>query len=95
MVVDSTCAPRREILNNSGNLTWDDVEWRLGPRESWHPTDFPNWVRVREYGGENNAEVVFELNLLDKNEIINWQAFGGLRVASFYPPDVEMRFEAS
>mgnify|MGYP001257418674 FL=1 len=95
MVIDSTCAPRREVLNNSGNLTWDDVEWRLGPRESWHPTDFPSWVRVREYGGENNGEVVFELNLLDKNEIINWQAFGGLRVASFYPPDVEMGFEAS
>ena len=95
MVIDSTCGPRQKTLNNSGNLTWDDVEWRLGPRDSWHPTDFPQWVRVREYGGKSNNEVVFELNLLDKNEIINWQAFGGLRVASFYPPEIEIQFKPS
>jgi arylsulfate sulfotransferase len=89
MVVDSACAPRREVLNKSGTLTWDDVEWRLAPRDSWHPTDFPAWVRVREYGGPDNSELVYELNLLDPHEIINWQAFGGLRIASFYPPDVK------
>ena len=95
MVIDSTCGPRREVLSDSGKLTWDDVDWRMGPRDSWHPTDFPQWVRVREYGGQNNNEVVFELNLLDSNEIINWQAYGGLRVASFYPPGVETGYDSS
>ncbi|MEE2998338.1 MAG: aryl-sulfate sulfotransferase [Pseudomonadota bacterium] len=95
MVIDSICAPRREILSNSGKLTWDDVEWRLASRDSWHPVDFPTWVRVREYAGKNNEKVVFELNLLDKNEIINWAVFGGLRITSFYPPEIDVQFKPS
>ena len=92
MVIDSICAPRRETLSNSGKLTWDDLEWRLASRDSWHPVDFPTWVRVREYGGKNNEKIVFELNLLDENEIINWAVFGGLRIPSFYPPEIDIQY---
>ena len=85
-IVDSACAPMRDVLNKSGTLTWDDLDWRLGPRESWHVTDFPAWVRVREYGGADNSDVVFEVHLLDQNDVVSWQVFGGLRAASLYPP---------
>ena len=34
-------------------------------------------------------EVVFELRLDDPNELIGWQTFGGARVATLYPPEVE------
>ncbi len=88
LVIDSACAPTRDVLNQSGTLTWDNLEWRLGPRESWHVTDFPAWARVREHKRNAGRDVVYEVHLLDRNDVINWQVFGGLRAASLYPDDV-------
>ncbi|MDP6174054.1 MAG: aryl-sulfate sulfotransferase, partial [Rhodospirillales bacterium] len=88
LVIDSTCAPQRDVLNQSGTLTWDNLEWRLGPRDSWHVTDFPAWARVREHKRTDQREVVYEVHLKDRNDVINWQVFGGLRAASLYPEGV-------
>lgn len=72
-VVDSICDYRWEGLTQ---YDWD-VERR-------HILDVIGWARVREYGGGNKDEVVYEIEVHDPNEVVQWQIFGGFRTPGFY-----------
>ena len=89
LIVDSICLPMREQLTPTCHVR--DLTWNEWKREEWHPNDMPYWTRVREMKRDASREVVFELHLEDPNELVGWQTFGGARVASLYPPGVEVR----
>ena len=88
LIVDSICLPMREQLTLSCHVR--DLTWNEWKREEWHPNDMPYWTRVREMKRDASREVVFELHLEDPDELVGWQTFGGERVASLYPPGVEV-----
>jgi len=50
-----------------------------------HLGDMIHWSRIREYSGRDNQEVVFEIEIRDPNDILQWQTFGGFRTPSLYP----------
>ncbi len=85
-IIDSTCLPTREQLTRTclvNDLTWN--EWI---REEFHPSDIPYWTRIREMKRDGDKEVVFEAHLMDPNDLVSWQTFGGARVDSLYPEGV-------
>ena len=88
LIVDSICLPMREQLTATCHVR--DLTWNEWKREEWHANDMPSWTRVREMKRDASREVVFELHLDDPDELIGWQTFGGARVASLYPPGVEV-----
>ena len=77
LVVDSICDDRQAGLTQN--------EWDYSAR---HVSDVIHWGRVREYGGTDHAEVLFELLIHDPDEVLQWQIFGGFRTPDIYwaPP---------
>ena len=86
-IIDSTCLPTREQLSRTCKV--DDLTWNEWLRDEFHPSDFPYWTRLREMKRQGDKDVVFEVHLHDPNDLVSWQTFGGARVASLYPGDVE------
>ncbi|MFM9972588.1 MAG: aryl-sulfate sulfotransferase [Burkholderiales bacterium] len=74
LVVYSICFPMEE------GLTYD--EWN---RANLHPDDMPTWARIREYTRCEPPEVLWEVQIRDPNDVVQWQVYGGLRVASLQP----------
>ncbi len=75
LVVDSICDYREPGLTPN---EWDETRR--------HVSDPIQWSRVREYDGERRDQVVFELEIRDPDEVLQWQTFGGFRTPSLYWP---------
>ena len=73
LVVDSICDYRQE------GLTQNEFDY-----SKRHIIDVFSWARVREYGGRDSDDVVFEVQVRDKTEVLQWQIFGGFRTPSIY-----------
>jgi hypothetical protein len=73
LVVDSICDYRQE------GLTQNEFDY-----SKRHIIDVFSWARVREYGGRDSNNVVFELEVRDTTEVLQWQIFGGFRTPSIY-----------
>lgn len=72
-VVDSICDYRWEGLTQN--------EFDYGRR---HIGDVIHWGRVREYGGRDASNVVYEVEIRDPQEILQWEIYGGFRTPGFY-----------
>ena len=46
--------------------------------------DFAMPSILREYSGKDRSEIVFELELYDADDVINWGMYGGLMIPSLY-----------
>jgi len=73
LVVDSICDYREK------GLTQNEFDY-----SKRHIVDVVSWARVREYGSRDADDVVFEVEVRDKTEILQWQIFGGFRTPSMY-----------
>ncbi|MFL2547078.1 MAG: aryl-sulfate sulfotransferase [Candidatus Rariloculaceae bacterium] len=73
-VVDSFCDYREE------GLAWDS--WDFGQR---HWSEVAQWARIRQYrlDGED-TEIVFEMEVHEPAEILQWRVFGGFHTPSLY-----------
>ena len=69
LVVYSICFPMAD------GLTYD--EWN---RANLHPDDLPTWARIREVTRTEPPEVLWEMQIRDLNDVVQWQVYGGLRV---------------
>ena len=49
--------------------------------------------RIREYTRAENPETVFAVDIIDPQEILQWEVYGGLRVPSLYPPGREPKVQ--
>ena len=38
---------------------------------------------------DGDKKVLFEAHLIDPNDLVSWQTFGGARISSLYPTEVE------
>ncbi len=47
--------------------------------------EFPMLSLLREYARDGTSEIVFELEIGDPDEAVNWGMYGGLMVAGLYP----------
>jgi arylsulfate sulfotransferase len=74
LVVYSICFPLVD------GLTYD--EWN---RANLHPDDMPTWARIREYSRTDPPEVLWEVQLRDPNDVVQWQVYGGLRTPRLQP----------
>jgi len=61
-----------------------DVTWDPRDRSKPHPADIPHGGRVREYTRTKPAEVVFELDFRDPDDVIAWQVYGGFRTPELH-----------
>jgi hypothetical protein len=77
LVIYAICVPRRP------NLAYD--EWQT---EKPSVAEFPFGARIREYTRTTPPETLFDLEVADPNDVIQWEVYGGLRVPSLYPPQV-------
>jgi hypothetical protein len=87
LVIDSLCLPRREQLNPRVKV--DDLTWNEWLRDEWHPSDFPFWVRIRELKHTPDRETVLEIHLDHEQELITWEGFSGVRIASLHAGGAE------
>ncbi len=85
LVIDSFCLPDADPLDARGAVRRADLTWDERVRNSWHPSDFSYWGRIREYR-RSDREVVFETRLEDPLGIMGWEVFGGTKAASLGPP---------
>ncbi|MFM9970995.1 MAG: aryl-sulfate sulfotransferase [Burkholderiales bacterium] len=74
LVFYSVCFP---MLTELTYNEWD--------RRELHPSDLPNWARIREYSRTTPAEVLWEVQIRDPNDVVGWIVYGGFRVASLMP----------
>jgi hypothetical protein len=72
LAVYAFCVPR------VAGMTWNDWEPTL------HVDDFPMGGRVREYARNSPTEVVFSVDIEDKNDLLQWEVYGGFRTPSLY-----------
>ena len=73
-VVDSFCDYRED------GLGWDS--WDFTTR---HWSEVAQWGRIRQYRVENeDTEVVFEMEVHDPSEILQWRVYGGFNTPSLY-----------
>jgi len=74
-VVDSICG------HPADDLSWDP--WDFSKR---HIFDVIHWARIREYRRSGDAsEIVFDVEIHDPNEVLQWEVFGGFRTPDLYP----------
>ena len=85
LVIDSFCLPEADPLDARGDVRHADLTWDERVRNSWHPSDFSYWGRIREYR-RSDREVVFETLPGDPLGIMGWEVFGGTKTASLGPP---------
>lgn len=75
LVVDSLCDYRGQAQ------TWDP--WDFSKRQVF---DVIHWSRIREYRRDGSGtEVVFDVEIRDPDEVLQWEVFGGFRTPSLYP----------
>jgi arylsulfate sulfotransferase len=75
LVVDSLCDYRGQAQ------TWDP--WDFSKRQVF---DVIHWSRIREYRRDGSTtEVVFDVEVRDPHEVLQWEVFGGLRTPRLYP----------
>ena len=72
-VVDSICDYRWE------GLTQNEFDY-----SARHISDVIHWGRIREYGGRDAGNVVYEVEIRDPQEILQWEIYGGFRTPGFY-----------
>jgi len=72
-VVNSICDYRQK------GLTQDEFDYSRR-----HIADVIHWSRIREYSGPDNKEVVFEVEIRDPRDILQWETFGGFRTPDLY-----------
>ncbi len=84
LVIDSFCLPEDDPLDAAGQVRKADLTWNEKVRETWHPSDFSYWARIREYAGDGH-EIVFEARLQDERGIMGWEVFGGTKAATLSP----------
>lgn len=82
LVIDSFCLQEGDPLDVRGEVRRRDLTWNEWRRESWHPSDFSYWARIREYLGAS-GEIVFEARLEDPRGIMGWEVFGGAKAPAF------------
>lgn len=73
LVVDSICNYR------DPGLAWDPFD-----ETRRNIDDVFQWSRTREYTRDDPAQVVFEVQARDPDELLQWQTYGGYRVPSLY-----------
>ena len=73
LVVDSICDYRQK------GLTQDEFDYSRR-----HIGDVIHWGRVREYHGRDNKNVVFEMEIRDPDDVLQWEIFGGFKTKGMY-----------
>ena len=76
LVIFALCVPYVE------GLTFDEYD-----ATHRHVDEFPNHGRVREYTRTTPAEILFDVDILDTDDMLQWEVYGGLRAPSLYPKD--------
>ena len=87
LIIDSTCLPLRDQLTRACHI--EDLTWNEWLKAEYHPNDMPFWTRIREMRRDGDKKVLFEAHLIDPNDLVSWQTFGGARISSLYPTEVE------
>ena len=75
LVVHSCNVPREH-----GDPVWDEAD-----RAGRHSSELPISARVIEYARKPRQAAVFDVRIADPEEIIQWEAFCGIRLPSLYP----------
>ena len=65
--------------SDTPNVTWD-----IWDRTKRYLSEIPHGGRVREFTRTSPAEIVFDVSFRDPHDVLNWQVYGGFRMASFY-----------
>lgn len=74
LVIEAICSERAAGLTNDQFAA------------AKHIDEMPTHGRIREYTHTNPAKVLFEALVQDPYEVVSWEVYGGLRIASLYPP---------
>jgi hypothetical protein len=85
MVIDSFCFPRQDPIDKLGLIRHSDLGWDEWERNSWHPSDFAYWARIRELQRDDDRTVAFEAHVEDAHDIMGWEVFGGLKAPTLGP----------
>ncbi len=85
LVIDSFCFPRQDPIDKLGLIRHSDLGWDEWERNSWHPSDFAYWARIRELQRDDARSVAFEAYVEDAHDIMGWEVFGGLKAPTLGP----------
>ena len=61
--------------------------------EERYVAEFPSYARILEYNRNDIKDILFDMTIRDKDEIIQWEVFSGVRVDSLYPKHMRVRME--
>ena len=70
----------------------DDIGMDEEDRSMRYVAEFPSYARILEYNRRDRNDILFDMTVRDKNEIIQWEVFSGVRVDSLYPDHMNVRW---
>ncbi|NQY60138.1 aryl-sulfate sulfotransferase [Cognatishimia sp.] len=68
----------------------DDIGIDEEDRTVRYVADYPSYARILEYNRADIKDVIFDCYIRDEHEIIQWEAFSGVRVQSLYPASADV-----
>ena len=71
----------------------DNIGMDKDDRSVRHVQEYPSYARILEYNRKDIADIVFDMTIRDENELIQWEAFSGVRVQSLYPDHMGVTIE--
>ena len=67
--------------------------WTEEDRTQRYVAEFPSYARILEYARSDIRDILFDLTVRDKDELVQWEVFSAVRVDDLYPDHTGIKLE--